>query len=222
MIIGSIPQSIVSAVQLAWPDQSWQGWHTYTGERGDKLVSKPSSRLPEAVYGALWAILERVSWPVSDCLGGSFVDLSLHAAGMHWIKPGGRLPRHLDAERHPSNPWRRTHSIVCFLDSMQDGGQLVLQDGKEVIQPVAGNVAVFETTGNWHWVTETKQNRRTLALFAYQPATESEHSERRERALFESINETRCSSRSACKAAECAAKRGTSDTCRTPANAGFD
>jgi len=185
--IGYIGLRLVQQAIASWPDESWEGWHRYSGERGEKLVSKPSADLPAEIYACLWATEHIVSWPHSTYLSSSFIDHGLYAAGMHWIKPGGCLPRHLDAERHPDYPWRRTHSIVCFLDAMQDGGELVLNDGQQIIQPEAGQVVLFQTQDNWHWVNETKQHRRTLALFAYQPATGEEHWRQRDRALFKQV-----------------------------------
>lgn len=178
--IGNIGSTAVESVLTSWPAQDWLGWHRYSGERGDKLVSKPGVDLPEAVYRALW---DMVGLILTDSVSPSFVDLGLHAAGLHWILPGGCLPRHLDAEVHPTKPWVRTHSIVCFLDSIEKGGELVLGDGRQTIKPVRGEVVMFETENNWHWVNQTDQDRRTIALFAWR-ASDINQKDRRSRALF--------------------------------------
>ena len=217
-VIGRVPPEVIQEVVEVWPSSEWDGWYSYTGDRGLKKVSKPGKRLPSSAYEALWKMANLVT--AYDLVWPGFVDHSLYAAGLHWILPGGSLPRHLDADRHPENPWRRTHSIVCFLDTLDQGGELVLEDGKHVIQPTAGDVVVFETQGNWHWVNETKQDRRTLALFAYQNATGPEFWQGRDRALFENKDAV-CSSRdsSRCSGIQncCGSPRGcdhpTGETC---------
>lgn len=184
--LGYIGLSSVSRVRQDWPDSNWSGWYKYSGERGEKLVSRPDSTLPDSAYSALWSMLS-LTWRsgVLDDMGG-FIDTELHGAGMHWLLPGACLPRHLDAERHPDKPWIRTHSIVCFLDHDPNGsGSLMLDDGKTEVKPIPGQVVCFPTEGNWHWVNETAIHRRTLALFAYRHAgANPEFWNTRSRALF--------------------------------------
>lgn len=160
----SLRDTVIDECSYRWPSPSWDGWHRYSGEMGEKLASKPQFDLGTIHYKALVQIASSFQQQLP---AGCFVDMSLHGAGLHWIRPGGRLPRHLDAERHPTNPWIRTHSAVCFLDSIKDGGELVLNDGRDVIQPHSGLVVAFETLHNWHWVNRTDVERRTIALFAW-------------------------------------------------------
>lgn len=175
--LGFLNPKFVDSVLKVWPSSSWEGWHRYSGEMGEKLASKPGSLLPAEVYVALI----EMAW-LAPSHAFSFIDFRLHGAGMHWILPEGELPRHLDSERHPDGPWIRAHSIVCFLEPSD--GLLVLEDGERVITPEPGKVVMFPTQDNWHWVTKTSTDRRTLALFTYRDTADPEVWNLRTRARF--------------------------------------
>jgi hypothetical protein len=171
IIENAIPQSLCRAAEAAWPSPEWPYWHRYNGATANKFGSMDRSRIPPACLAALDAL----ALAVIPHLGKSFVDYDLHAAGMHMMPPGGFLGRHLDAECHPLRPWRRTHSIVMFVNAIwgeSQGGELVI--GNEAIEVAPGTAAVFTTDGAWHHVnhvsTHSTVHRKTLALFAWQQA----------------------------------------------------
>lgn len=167
IIDNPIPRSLLRSASASWPDTGWTGWHRYRGTTADKYGSLHASILPEACR----AVVYQLALAVSELIGDSFVDYDLHAAGLHQIPPGGFLGRHLDAEFHPLRPWKRTHSIVLFLDDFEEhhGGELFLEPNI-VIRPAFNRVAVFETENCWHQVRRTSLDapmRRTIALFAW-------------------------------------------------------
>lgn len=173
IIKNAIPQSLCLAAEAAWPDATWPFWHRYNGKTANKFGSMDRNRIPAACLAALDALALAVVGHVGD----SFVDYDLHAAGLHMMPPGGFLARHLDAERHPVRPWRRTHSIVLGVNSdwqTLDGGQLILEsnldsEADREIFPQAGQAIIFETIDRWHEVKPVMSSkfRKTLALFAW-------------------------------------------------------
>jgi Rps23 Pro-64 3,4-dihydroxylase Tpa1-like proline 4-hydroxylase len=172
-----IPHSLCVAAEAAWPSADWPFWHRYNGATANKYGSMDRNRIPAACLAALDAL----ALAVIPYIGDSFIDYDLHAAGLHMIPPGGFLARHLDAERHPIHPWRRTVSIVMSVNSNWDatrfGGELRLEHGSDmqVIAPEIGTAVIFTTEGQWHEVlpvsdcqsTCCNQWRKTLALFAW-------------------------------------------------------
>jgi len=166
-----LPASLLKSAIASWPDNNWTGWHRYKGKTADKYGSLHASLIP---YGCQAAINE-LAIRISDKIGNSFIDYDLHAAGLHQIPPDGFLARHLDAEFHPSRPWKRTHSIILFLDDFKesDGGELSIEieDSKPIlIRPSFNTAIIFETDKCWHEVLRTSKDapmRRTIALFAW-------------------------------------------------------
>jgi hypothetical protein len=174
IIENAIPASLVRAAEAAWPSPQWPYWHRYNGKTGNKYGSMDRCRIPPACLAALDAL----AFAVADKIGRSFIDYDLHASGMHMLPPGGFLGRHLDAERHPLRPWKRTHSIVMFCNSAWGelcGGELVIGDQEIPVQP--GTAVVFETANEWHHVNRvntdiSRLHRKTLALFAWEHCEE--------------------------------------------------
>lgn len=152
------PKGLINAALATWPDERWSGWHRYTGEQGDKFATKDSLRLPAACQ-LLINMMAKFQVPE-----GCFPDLDLHGAGMHWIKEGGRLPLHRDAQTHPLTGWTRRVNAVLFLESCE-GGELRFNVGGEVIEPKAGKIVRFPVDQP-HEVLKVKGGqRRTLSLF---------------------------------------------------------
>lgn len=171
IVKNAIPRSLCLAAEAAWPSPEWPHWHRYNGATANKYGSMDRSRIPPACLAALDAL----ALAVIPHIGDSFVDYDLHASGCHMLPPGGFLGRHLDAECHPLRPWRRTHSIVMFVNSVwgeSQGGELVI--GKEAIPVAQGTAVVFTTDGAWHHVepvsTHSAAFRKTIALFAWELA----------------------------------------------------
>ena len=171
IICDVIPRSLCLAAEAAWPSLDWPYWHRYNGATANKYGSMDRSRIPPACLAALDAL----ALAVIPHIGDSFIDYDLHAAGMHMMPPGGFLGRHLDAERHPIRPWRRTHSIVLGVNSAWGelcGGELIIEPDTVIgVQP--GRAVIFETAGAWHQVSRVSTDvselyRKTLALFAWQ------------------------------------------------------
>lgn len=162
---------LVRSAAAVFPDQHWPFWHRYNGVTANKFGSMDRVRIPQACQ----AVLDCMAIFAGNVLAHtrSFIDYDLHAAGMHMIPPGGFLARHLDAERHPLRPWRRTHSIVMFLNeewSPAWGGELHI-DEYGGIPPKFGRMVVFTTAENWHQVVPVSLKgdyRKTLALFAWE------------------------------------------------------
>lgn len=168
----AIPAALCRSAAVAFPGPEWQYWHRYSGKTGDKFGSMDRFRIPIACQTALDAL----SGAVADRIGESFVDYDLHAAGLHMIPPGGFLARHIDAECHPLKPWRRTHSVILFLNEKWEkhyGGALAIEtDIEEQIHPEFGTAVIFETKDLPHRVTHVSTSqevpyRKTLALFAW-------------------------------------------------------
>ena len=167
----AISPALLRACEAAWPEPSWNGWHRYKGATADKYGSLHHSLIPRACMAALDALAELASTRI----GNSFIDYDLHAAGLHMMPPGGFLGRHLDAECHPIRPWRRTHSIVLFVNHQWGelcGGQLILEPDHRIdVNP--NTAVVFETADRWHSVNRVGTDisglhRKTLALFAWE------------------------------------------------------
>lgn len=163
VIPAALPEHMVNAVKQHWPADSWSGWHRYAGDTGDKYGLKHADLLPAACRHALDRLMDVAG---SMLPSGCFWDYDLHGAGLHMLKSGGFLGRHQDAERHPLQSWRRSHSLVCFLESC-DGGELVIDD-KNIVSPDPGVAVLFETHKLWHAVNPVRSHRRTLALFAWE------------------------------------------------------
>jgi len=166
IIENAINPALLRAAEASWPEISWSGWHRYEGKTADKYGSLHHSLIPRACAEALNALAESVSTRIGD----SFIDYDMHAAGMHMLPPSGYLTRHIDAERHPIKPWRRTHSIVLFVNTIAEefGGALTI--GEDHIQPKFNTCVVFETADQLHEVlplAEAAPYRKTLALFAW-------------------------------------------------------
>ncbi len=162
-----LPASLIRSAAAAWPANDWTGWHRYRSTTADKFGSLHACVIPEACRVAL----HQLALQVCTLIGDSFIDYDLHAAGLHQIPPGGFLAKHLDAEFHPLKPWKRTHSIVLFLDDFkkEDGGALLIEPDVS-LRPKANRVVIFETANCWHEVAPTSPTahmRRTLALFAW-------------------------------------------------------
>jgi len=171
IIKNAINPAIIRACEAAWPETTWNGWHRYKGATADKYGSLHHSLIPRACMAALDALAA----VAADHIGQSFIDYDLHAAGLHMLPPGGFLGRHLDAECHPLRPWRRTHSIVMFVNSVwgeSQGGELIV--GNEAIPVAPGTAVVFTTARAWHHVnsvsTLSADYRKTIALFAWEMA----------------------------------------------------
>ena len=170
IIQNAIPRSLCLAAEAAWPSPDWPYWHRYQGKTADKFGSMDRDRIPAACLAALDSLAHAVALEIGD----SFIDYDLHAAGLHMMGPGGFLCRHLDAERHPIRPWRRTHSVVMGINSdwrSEMGGELSIE-GEAVISPRSGQAVIFETPAAWHEVLPVNHGfavyRKTLALFAWQ------------------------------------------------------
>lgn len=159
-----------SALQLLaehWPDSTDDGWHRYSGTMGEKLATLHWRCLPAEA----WPVICEIGWMMQAHYPGVLIDWRLHGAGLHEMLPGGRLPRHLDGERHPRTGLARWLSAVLFLDTLEthEGGALHIE-GKCTIQPAAGTLVIFETPDQWHEVLPVHARRRTVALFGYRQA----------------------------------------------------
>lgn len=165
------PIGLINAARATWPAATWEHWHRYAGEHGDKFASKDAARLPAACQ----LLIARMVEVVSD---DSWPDLSLHGAGMHWIPKGGRLPLHYDAATHPLTGWQRRWNAVLYLDHC-DGGELVFRDGVldeiDRVIPQVNRLAVFATDKSHEVLPVIDGDRRSLSLFWWGAATSAGH-----------------------------------------------
>lgn len=169
VIDNAVPIGLIRSAVASWPAESWPFWHRYTGDHGEKLATKDPSRLTEACR-ALVSLMAQRTPPDDHC----FPDLDLHAAGMHWIRNGGSLPLHTDAESHPLLPWTRRFSAVLFLESCE-GGELLIHDNGETksIEPRPNQLAIFPANMPHEVKKVTKGDRRTVSLFWWEATPSS-------------------------------------------------
>jgi hypothetical protein len=149
-----LPDHIRQAALATFPDESWEHWHRY--ENG-KLATKDRSRFPPACQMAIDLIAIRC--PPAD----GFYDPECVGAGLHFMPSGCELGEHQDAAFAGHREWRRTGSLVYFLEGCV-GGELIVAG--DVIEPVA-NMAVMFSGSQLHSVNKTHSPRRTLSLFSY-------------------------------------------------------
>lgn len=149
-----LPEHIRQAALATFPDESWEHWHRY--ENG-KLATKDRSRFPPACQMAIDLISVRCP-PIEG-----FYDPDCVGAGLHLMPRGCELGEHRDAAFAGHRPWKRTGSLVYFLDRCE-GGELVVEG--EVITPEP-NMAVMFAGSQLHSVKMTRTSRRTLSLFSY-------------------------------------------------------
>ncbi len=182
-----VPAELCRAACAEWPDERWQHWLRYDGERGTKFATRDALRVPpicqEIIRDLLRLPLERLTG-----LAGTFPDANLYGAGMHWIPAGGALPLHLDGDHNPVTGWERAASALVYV-SPCEGGDLQLWDaaGKTIVKSIApqpGRLVVFECGDNsWHSVAPvTGGNRLSLSSFFWRLPRHSTY--RRARADF--------------------------------------
>lgn len=152
------PIGLINAASAQWPSREWPYWHRYTGKYGDKFASKDPARLPIACMELI-----RLMSVLSVGDDGCFPDLDLHAAGMHWIPEGGRLPLHKDAEVHPLKGWRRRFNAVLYLDDCK-GGELKFDTG-QTVKSTRNTLVMFPVSRPHEVLPVVKGNRRSLSLF---------------------------------------------------------
>ena len=149
-----LPDHIRQGALAVFPDEHWEWWHRYGN---GKLATKDPCRVPAECRMALEELAKKC------CPDEGFFDLSLVGAGLHLMPEGSELGEHRDAEYAAHRPWRRTGSLVYFLE-YGNGGELVV-DGDVI--PAEQNQAVYFPGNQLHYVRRTFQPRRTLSLFSY-------------------------------------------------------
>lgn len=89
-------------------------------------------------------------------------ELEMHYA---WYPPGAGYARHID---QPGGSGQRRISLALYLNrcwGAHDGGELKIVDDlgcERLIEPTAGRLAVFLTTGREHEVMPTRRDRLSL------------------------------------------------------------
>lgn len=161
--------NLVEALRATWPSETAFDWCVYPS---GKLASKTYDSLPVAAKMLLNQMIAfSTAIPYRLKIEGTmFPDVQyMHGAGLHQMNPGVYLEQHLDAAKHPLQPWRRVASTVLYLDNCDDGGELDFVDVSggilHRIQPRKGRLAVFGTAGNYHRVNAGNVLRRSLCLF---------------------------------------------------------
>lgn len=167
VISNAINPALLNAAFASWPDKNWRGWHHYTGRDSEKYGTKSHHDIPPA---AMACIMEMISLASRSCVADAFPDLELHGAGMHMIRPGGYLNRHLDSSVMESTGWRREYSCVLGVNpEWRDGwgGEFNLA-GQDPVSPAFNQMILFRTTDDsFHWVNKVTgpEPRCTLAAF---------------------------------------------------------
>lgn len=168
-----LPDGLARACEVDWPDKNWRQWHFYGPWK--KLASRSASDFPKSLEAAS---VELAKADVKqefqlDC----FPDLGLYGAGLHEMRQGSELGRHLDSDHHPLHEWRREISGVLFLNSVWRadwGGDLVFStsQGNETgrVSPKFNRLVLFQCTDeSFHAVEQVTcpidTSRKTLAMF---------------------------------------------------------
>jgi len=157
----------IEALRATWPAETSFDWCKYPN---GKLASKTYEQLPQAAKLLLADMSKLIVHTRLDIAEPLFPDVQyLHGAGLHQMNQGVELDQHLDAERHPLQPWRRMVSMVLYLDTCEQGGELDFVDASgnllQRIKPVKNRVVVFKTARNYHRVRAADSVRRSLCLF---------------------------------------------------------
>jgi hypothetical protein len=145
------------AAAATWPAPDWPHWHLYQTADSHKRATKDPDRLTPACR----RLLQEMA--VLTCPDGTFPDLDLHGAGMHWLQEGGYLARHRDGEVHPLTGWYRRWNAILFVSECE-GGELVV-DGQEPLQPRVGRLVTFDSQIPHEVRPVTGGKRKSLSLF---------------------------------------------------------
>lgn len=145
------------AAAETWPAPTWPHWHRYNYEHSNKYATKD----PDRISRACRLLVDHMSclW----CPAGTFPDLNLHGAGMHWIREGGFLGKHRDSDVHPITGWYRKWNAILFLSDCE-GGELLV-DGCEPIKPKLGRMVQFDSHVPHEVLPVTSGDRKSVSLF---------------------------------------------------------
>lgn len=162
-------------------DRADAGWHYYEHQKrglmsviDHPVVSQLLTPLAVSMLGELA--------DVSDLT----IDPTLRGGGLHAIPAGGRLGIHVDFNRHPDRPLRRSVNTLLYLNKDWDdawGGRLTLTDRagiEKTLAPRWNRWVIFGYTETaWHGHPEPltcppDRERRSLALYYYTPMTPAE------------------------------------------------
>lgn len=168
IIDNCIAPGLLRSVASSWPEVGSSHWHAYGDHNSVKLASRSWQGMPEAARAV---ICDLGTVDVAELLGiaDAFPDLDgLNGAGLHHMDAGGQLGRHMDAQIHPSRPWRRVASAVLYLDKCA-GGELEFCDPHgtvlESVAPEFNRMVLFSCENNWHRVAPCLSLRRSICLF---------------------------------------------------------
>ena len=142
-----VPESLSLAAWATWPSMDDQRWHRYQTPQQNKYATRDANGVTPAAMECIRYLVAGMNQHAVDC----FPDWNLDGAGMHMIRPGGWLGRHLDSDHHPIKEWTRRWSVVlCVNPEWQDewGGGFIHDDTFSVSQfaPKFNRVIAFETT----------------------------------------------------------------------------
>lgn len=174
------PPGLVAAAAAAWPgdEAPWvcyatpdQRKRTLGCRRHGDLVRSDWPDIPPPCRDLLARLL---ALDVGNWLGlpGVLVpDSLLWGAGLHEMRAGDFLARHLDADRHFLTGMERRANAILFLGAWEPawGGALEIAGAPPVV-PAPGRVVAFETTDDsWHGVTPLAcpPEARRLSLACY-------------------------------------------------------
>jgi len=168
-----LPRGLALSAAAEWPSIDWPHWHTYHDKNSRKFGTLDILRLPPACK---MAFEELCKLDVDRLCGDprAFPDALGHAAGLHWIPPGGYLGWHTDASQHPTQHWTRKLSVSIYLSENLQGGDLMLRDEDEEIRvrPKFNQLVIFEPDVQ-HSVdqVESTLGRKSIACFFWDSTT---------------------------------------------------
>jgi len=176
--------------------------YSYNNKIEVKQVCNHWDRFPKETYNVFWNFCSK---DFTDALSQKFnnislcPDITLHGAGWHIHKSGGKLNIHQDYVTHPKINYKRKLNLLVYLskewDSSWNGGlQLWSHDDKnnrpknliKTINIKFNRAVIFDTTQNsWHGLPDTiccpaNLSRKSLAMYYLIPTNEAS----RNRALF--------------------------------------
>lgn len=114
---------------------------------------------------------EFIAW-LERVIGIAKLHFDEVGGGVHRIKPGGCLARHIDFNVSPKGEWRRVN-VLIYLNKCGTGGELKLY-GESVgveIAPEANRMVIFECSEHsWHghpWELDDGPDRLSVAAYYF-------------------------------------------------------
>ncbi len=157
-------------------DHPLEDWRRYEGKKRGLMTVVDHPFVKAMIDGSGFRVVQAISRQPALCS-----DPTLRGGGLHVIEPGGRLGIHVDFNRHPDLPLKRTVNTLLYLNRDWDPawqGELTLTDQQEThvsVQPIWNRWVIFEYGPTaWHGHPQPlacppDRERRSLAVYYYTP-----------------------------------------------------